>query len=133
MMLKNYMYSIDFKINGSHNCESYGCDDEGICRCYTIDSVIIKNINISNITRSIFNQFFNINSTSYIRDNKLSLLINGHTSIEENMYCIDRILRINKLYKIDNWKAQWGGGYYGDELDNIHIIENIYKKIIDLI
>jgi hypothetical protein len=48
---------------------------------------------------------------------------------EIDLYCIDRILRINKLWDPEYWDPHWSSGYYGDEVDSIEISDVVYQKI----
>jgi len=126
--LENHQYRIDYDIDGSYNCEENGCNDEGICRCYTIHNVEIKSVDIAAIAESIYQSIFDEKSTQFKRDNKINKLLFG---IDRNIdvYCIDRILRSNKLYDPESWEANWGSDYYGEEVNNININRGISKKL----
>lgn len=128
MIEQSYRDFIDYEIEGYYDCENHGCDDEGICRCFKITDVNINSINILSISNSIFSELFDIKSKQYKRDNKISQILYGFNQ-EVDLYCIDRILRINNLWDKDNWISHWSSGYYGDELDNINIEDSLYKKI----
>ena len=129
MILKDYKYHINYMPNGYHDCENHGCDDEGICRCYTIESVDIKSIDIIGISNNIFYQLFDVGSVQYQRNSKLIKLLYGSISKEIDLYCIDRILRINKLYLSDKWNSEWIFNYYGEEVNEININDDVYEKI----
>jgi hypothetical protein len=126
---RDYRWSIDYDPIGHHECESHGCYDEGICRCYTIDEVIINSVNVYEISESIFSQLFDVNSLEYKRNDKLNQLLFG-ISKDVEMYCIDRILRINKIYNIENWDASWSSGYYGEEIDAIKLVNFTFTKVV---
>lgn len=132
MLTKNFIDLISYDIDGYYDCENNGCKDEGICRCYTINAVTINNIDITSMSNLIFTSLFDTNSIEYKRDNKINELIYGFDN-EIDIYCIDRILRINKLYNPSSWNPEWGPGYYGDELESINMDDIIYKKVIDSI
>lgn len=132
MFKKDYKYNIGYNIQGYHDCENHGCDDEGICRCYTITDVEIKNVDVLAISYSIFSEIFNTKSTQYKRDNKLNQILYGFNQ-EIDLYCIDRILRISKIWENDNWNTSWGPNYYGDELDNIEMSDKLYANLISKI
>jgi hypothetical protein len=129
---RNFIDLISYDINGSYDCENHGCYDEGICRCYRINDVKILNVDISSMSNIIFSHFFDTNSLEYKRDNKINEIVYGFDN-EVDIYCIDRILRLNKLYDKDNWEPCWGPGYYGDELETIDMKQSIYDKVINLI
>lgn len=128
MLEKDYKYGIDYETEGYSDCNHHGCNDEGICRCFQITDIKIKNIDILYISNSIFSEIFNTKSKQYKRDNKLNQILYGFNQ-EIDLYCIDRILRINRLWDPENWEKNWSRGYYGDEVDSIEISDPIYQKI----
>jgi hypothetical protein len=128
MFKKDYKYSINYETEGNTDCKNHGCDDEGICRCFRITNVVIRDIDVLYISNSIFSEIFNTKSTQYKRDNKLNQILYGFNQ-EIDLYCIDRILRINKLWDPENWDPHWSSGYYGDEVDSIEISDVVYQKI----
>lgn len=123
----DHKYSITYNTDGEYNCADHGCNDEGICRCYRIDNVEITYVNLNSITNNIFDDLFDINSTEYKRDVKINTLL-GDTDITK--YAINRLLVINKLYDINNWVVDWGGGYYGDEIDSITIEKDCLRNLL---
>jgi hypothetical protein len=124
---KDYIRSIRYTTDGLYRCEDSGCNDEGICRCFSITEVYINEIDINNITDKIFKKIFDIDSDSYKRDIKLGLLLND---VNIDKYGINRILTINELYEMDAWEPKWSSGYYGDEVDSIEIRDNYYNTIV---
>jgi len=132
MIKRNYRYSIDCDTIGSTDCNRHGCRDEGICRCYRIERIKINSVDILSIANDIFSQIYDVKTKQYKRDNKLSQILYGHTK-EVDLYCIDRLLRIYKVYNPDNWEATWESGYYGDELDSINLNSNICNMISEKI
>lgn len=133
-MYNNFKYLVEYSENGHHDCEKYGCSEEGICRCYTINSVIIKKIDLEEISNRIFDDIFNKNilsSKEYKRDDNISKIISNTNigSEEIDKYCINRILHINKIYNKDNWNIMWSHSYYGDEVDVVEILPDLYDKI----
>lgn len=127
-LINDYLGHIDYDRNGYTDCPSHGCDDEGICRCYTITSIYINNIDLNSLSLSIFREVSSRDTTAQ-RDRKLSTIIYGYDPDEANIYSIHRILTHNKLYDPENWEITWSGGYYGDELDRGKIISHLYTKI----
>jgi hypothetical protein len=53
----------------------------------------------------------------------------GGVSKEIDIYTIDRILRINKVYEPTNWEVQVCGGYYGQEIDDIILDDSVARKV----
>ena len=127
MLENNFTYDVGYDTIGNTDCENNGCDQEGICRCYTIDHVDIYNVDFESVSKNIFNQIFDSKSTEFKRDNKIDLVLYGDKDI--NRYCIDRLLVINKIYDKNNWRAHWSSGYYGQEVDKISINSKIFSKL----
>ncbi len=131
MIENNFKYCVEWQDHGRYDCDNHGCNDEGICRCYQIDSVKIKHISIRKITDQIFRNLFDLNSDSWKRDQKLFDLIYS-TDLELYYFwefCINRVLTINKVWNTSNWTTKWSSGYYGDEIDSISIKKSIFNKV----
>jgi hypothetical protein len=131
-VVKNYdfMYSgaVDYDDSGYHSCERSGCDDEGICRCYTITDVSIYNINLVELRKIIMKRIGNV------RGKDLSFII-ADTDTEMNAYCIDRILSKYKVYTSEAWEAEWNSDYYGESVNSIKLVDSseIEKRIHEVI
>lgn len=129
---RDHIYNINYETNGHYSCAESGCDDEGICRCYCIESVDIKDIGIATIASSIYNSIFDSKSLQYKRDNTINQILYGYskelTSLLD-IYFIDRILRVNKLYDKELWNPTWGGNYYGDEVSTIDMCNSAYLAV----
>ena len=132
MINNDFKYCLDYTVDGNYNCENHGCNDEGICRCYQIDSVSINHVSIRKISSQIFENLFNTASDSWKRDSKLFGLIYNVNPLELNYlwdYCISRILVINKVWDKSKWISKWSSGYYGDEVDKVSINSVTFSKI----
>ena len=128
---KDYRYSITYRHYGDYSCKESGCDDEGICRCFSITSVEIESVDVKNITDKIFTELYpDENKAQHKRERKLTSLIFDYDIDLINRYCIHRILSINKVWDKDNWTPRWSGGYYGDEVDSIELLDSVYSKIL---
>lgn len=96
---------------GGSSCEK--CD--GYSRCRRIISTRVESVDFVSIMNS------------YENETELS-------EIEE--YCLDRILRIEKLYDNDSFEVNTCRGYYGDEIESVHIVfdikESIKNKLIEI-
>jgi len=77
------------------------CEDrfDYICRCRRIEDVDIKSINLNDIA----------NLWTWV------------TPLER--YCINRILTINNLFDPQYWCHHIRGGYYGEELEGIYLVD----------
>lgn len=126
---KNYKNLIEYNPLGYRNCIDNGCDLYGTCRCFSIYEVVIKKIDLTKITESIFSQINDIKSNSYKRYKILTKILYGYKTDEIDLYCINRILTINKLYDTNSWDIRWSKYYYGDEVSTISIKDEIHNKI----
>lgn len=120
----NFLYSLNYNYDGYHECPSYGCDEEGICRCYKITDVYIDqdSINLIEITDKVHKFLFGGDDDDLYT--KREKTINALLETEEEditRYFINRLLTINKFYDKKNWEVEWSGSYYGDEIDSIHL------------
>lgn len=120
----------DLKIDSiiRYDCDNYGCTEEGICRCGQIDRTEIKNIIITSIVDKIYEDIYGPEDKLSKRDNKLSYLLEGFGK-EMNIYTIDRILRIYKVYDPKNWIVGIQSGYYGQEIGDVIINDDLAEKL----
>lgn len=125
---------IEFQYNGanvshgySYDCESYGCDEEGICRCGTVYDEHIESVDVSLLVKSIYDDFF-LTVTAANRNNAINEVLFG-IGKDIDIYTIDRILRSYKIWENDNWYIEVKGGYYGQEIAGVRIKESIADKI----
>lgn len=128
---QNFRYNVNYDYSDYRNCDAYGCDDEGICRCGTIENAHVLTVDIPSIVSEIYANHFD-NSLASKRNSTINSILGG-VSKEIDIYTIDRILRINKAYLPDNWEVQVCGGYYGEEIDDIILENSIAQKIEDQI
>jgi hypothetical protein len=119
-----HMVSYDYDIE--YSCEESGCIEERICRCGYITNTYIKSVDVSSIVTNIYSEIFD-NSISTKRHNAINSLWGISKDIEK--YTIDRILRINKIWKPEFWDINVGGGYYGQEIDEVVLIEDMVLKL----
>jgi hypothetical protein len=126
------MIDIDFHYTGieidydrRYSCKESGCDD--ICRCSQIINAKIKSINYNQIIENIYDNFFD-KSISTERDSKLNSILFDITK-EVDLYTIDRITRIFKLWDKSNWNINIEYGFYGEEIESITINDSISKQI----
>ncbi len=135
LLEKNFVYSscVSKTYNTYYDCESYGCDTEGICRCGTIEDACIESVDVGRLGAEIYNLYFVDNSSvGSKRDNKIRHLLYGSNK-EFDLYTIDRILRNVKIWEDDKWDIGVSGGYYGDEIEDIHLTKLVASKIDSLI
>ena len=125
---------ITFQYNGAYvdygytyDCENYGCDEEGICRCGTINNEHIDSVDVSLIVKRIYDEFFEQGKAAN-RNNAINEVLYG-IGKDIDIYTIDRILRSYKIWENENWDIEVEGGYYGQEAGNVTIKETIADKI----
>ncbi len=125
---------ITFQYNGvyvdysyTYDCESYGCDEEGICRCGSIHNEHIESVDVSLIVKKIYDDFFEQGKAAD-RNNAINEVLYG-IGKDIDIYTIDRILRSYKIWENENWNIEVEGGYYGQEVGDVTIKESIADKI----
>lgn len=127
----SFKYHTNYDYDAHRDCSAHGCDEEGICRCETLENAHVVTVDISSIGNEIYNSIFD-NSLSSKRNSAINSILGG-VSKEIDIYTIDRILRINKAYEPSNWEVQVCGGYYGQEIDDVLLENSVAQKIEDQI
>jgi hypothetical protein len=104
----NFQYEVEYDCS-THNLggEGYHAGDEGI------DSININSVNIDKVIKIICENLSGFNT--------------GEGTI--NRYCVDRLCRIHKLYSREAFEGEVRGGYYGDEVESIHINHSIASEL----
>lgn len=123
----NFRYNTEYDYSDYRDCSAHGCDDEGICRCGTIEDAHVVSVNIPSMVNEIHANYFD-NTLATKRNSTINNILGG-VSKEIDIYTIDRILRINKVYDPSNWDVQVCGGYYGQEIDDVVLEDSIAQKI----
>jgi hypothetical protein len=125
-MKNDFKYVIDYDYGGYNDCESYGCDEEGICRCYTIDYAEVEsNIDINSIVDKTMRDL-SPTGISKKRNDKLNQLFPDDTKLDR--YGIYRLSVIHKLWDPKLYEVEVEGGYYGQEIGDIILDEDVFKK-----
>ena len=127
----SFKYHTNYDYDAYRDCGAHGCDEEGICRCETLENAHVVTVDIPSIVNEIYNSIFD-NSLSSKRNSAINSILGG-VSKEIDIYTIDRILRINKAYEPTNWEVQVCGGYYGQEIDDVILENSVAQKIEDQI
>jgi hypothetical protein len=123
----SFKYHTNYDYDAYRDCGAHGCDEEGICRCETLENAHVVTVDIPSIVNEIYNSIFD-NSLSSKRNSAINSILGG-VSKEIDIYTIDRILRINKAYEPTNWEVQVCGGYYGQEIDDVLLENSVAQKI----
>lgn len=121
----DFKYCVLYDYNTHYDCEANGCDS--ICRCGVIQNANVISVDITQMVVAITDRYFD-KSLSAIRNSKINSLI-GNVTSEIDFYTIDRILRINEVYKPSNWDIQIFNGYYGEEINEIILDNSLAIKI----
>jgi len=129
MIENKFKYCTDFHYEGFHDCESYGCNDEGVCRCYKITHAWIESVNINSMTEQIIGSIYDTKSVEYKRDLKLNGIL-SNVPDDINSYFVNRILTINKVFLPSNWEVTYGPSYYGEEVDDVILNADLFNKIV---
>lgn len=122
----DFKYMVSYDCDTVYSCSESGCYDEGICRCGYITNTYLNRVDVSAIVTNIYSIIFD-NSISTKRNNAINSLWGISEEIEK--YTIDRILRVNKIWKPELWNISVSGGYYGQEVDEIVLVEEVVQKI----
>jgi hypothetical protein len=105
-----YYYGVSVDYHKTH-CGGSSCDKcDGYNRCSKIISTQVESVNLDSII------------SSYTDETNLS---------EIERYCLDRILRIEKLYDKDSFEVNTCSGYYGEEIESVKIIPSVKQSIND--
>lgn len=123
----NFKYDVDYDIEGSNNCSS-SCDADGICRCYTIDSVNIESVNHKAIANTIFSRY--LGQHAYKWDIAYPIF-STEPPLEISNLTIKDVENIVEQQNLEckDFVADVGGGYYGDELNSIFLEEHVLVTI----
>ena len=122
----DFKYMVSYDYDTIYSCEESGCNEEGICRCGHITNTYLNKVDVSAIVTNIYSEIFD-NSISTKRHNAINSLWGISEEIQK--YTIDRILRVNKIWKPQFWEINVSGGYYGQEIDEVVLIEDMVLKI----
>jgi len=122
----DFKYMVSYDYDTIYSCEESGCNEEGICRCGCITNTYLNKVDVSAIVNNIYSEIFD-NSISTKRNNVINSLWGISSEIQK--YTIDRILRVNKIWKPEFWNINVSGGYYGQEIDEVILIEDMVLKI----
>jgi hypothetical protein len=110
------------------SCEEFGCNEEGICRCGVIVDFRLSNINVQDLTKLIYKKLFN-NTKAIRRINNIHSLLNDYEHESINCYFINRVLTINKIWSEENWNFTILNGYYGQEVGEIRMKEEVFERV----
>lgn len=114
-----------------YDCEGYGCDEEGICRCGTIEEEAVTSVDISAMTKAIYETLFEEGKAAE-RNDAINMVLYG-VGKDIDIYCIDRILRHKKVWDHECWDIEVAGGYYGQEIESVKLRDSVACDIEDMI
>jgi len=107
----DFRWVAEYEYDTIRPCDSSseGCTCDGYNRCAEIRNAHVTDVSISSCVETFMNGY---------SDSMLE-------------YCIDRILRIRKIYNPDNWEVDVCGGYYGEEICGVSLDSLVFDKVID--
>jgi hypothetical protein len=129
----NFIYKVKYHHIGNYFCEEYGCNEEGICRCYQIESLSMGTTDLISIGKEIKDNLDYGDNLEKLRRKSLRAILLNYDFELVYEYIIDRVLRINKVWDSDSWTFEWERSYYGDEVNFVGLKEDIFQKIIEQI
>lgn len=118
---------MSIQTEGICECNDY-CYREGVCRSYQITNIQIQSVDVLAIANFIWNKSNDTKSKAFHRQDKIRMLFDG-VDKRIDVYCLERILTINKIWEIINWDWYHSNGYYGHEIDKIVINSEIAELI----
>lgn len=119
----SFIDCVEYNYDYLQTCETSGCLDEGICRCSTVENCVVTDVRFSKLVKSVYDLYFD-NSKSGKRTLKINYVL-GDITKDIELYTIDRILRINKVFSPDVWEIQVCNGYYGQEIGCVILNHNV--------
>lgn len=125
-LINNFTDCLEIDYQLEYSCPSNGCLEDGVCRCGVAKDISIKKININLITKNIYEQIFDGNWKQTKRNNFITEMFYGGKEVD--LYCINRILSINKVWHFKSWELKVVKGYYSQTVE-VSIEENLFKKI----
>ena len=139
-MIDPYIFELadyDFQFTGvtldtrwSYSCKESGCDDEGICRCGTVDYKRVSNVNMTRVIERIIEMTFGTMDKQKKRESRINELL-GLPDMEILHYATERICRSHKIWSPEKWNIDVSAGYYGEEVEGVCIVEETARIIID--
>lgn len=96
----NYQWDVDTDYETYCPCQhGSDCCDGDMCRCGEIRNARVTSVDIQGLVKSRFGDL-----------------------PELTRYVADRILRVNKIWENDNWSVDVEGGYYGQEISGVTLL-----------
>lgn len=97
-------YDVDLEYDTEYDCEAAGCDS--ICRCGRISNPRIKSVN--------------------------SWVIANHFASAGDPIQFYAIERFCSRLETDDFKIEWSGSYYGDEIDSVTLEDSVKQQIMQI-
>ena len=110
---QNWRYSsgVDYDYDSYRDCEANGCD--GICRCERLMNLRVTSVDVNCFARNVCKEMKLTDSTE-------------HQILE---YCIDRLLRLHRVYESNAWDLSASMSYYGEEVNSVRLDSSIASNL----
>lgn len=105
---------VEYDYDVLYNCDEEGCREDGICRCGRLINLHATSVNVEYFAQTVCDKM-NLNK----KDMKHRIL----------RYCVDRIVRLYGAYKPEYWELETRGGYYGEEIGSITLVNDVANDI----
>lgn len=110
--LGDLQYCLELDYCDSSHCGEAGCDEDGICRCGTIENPVVKTVNAIEFL------------------DRLEDVCDG----DLDRYVLDRVFSHSAiLNNTQNYDINVTGGYYGEEIEGVTLQPQCAKKMIALV
>ncbi len=106
----NYTSGLNIGYDTIFDCEDYGCNDEGICRCSKMENLHLESIHYPSLIQSIYNQ-----------------------SDSKTVEAIETVLKKSGFDQGNSWRFDVQGDYYGEELNGAYLEPSVEAKCDNLV
>jgi len=131
----NWEYTVEHDYDSFTDCSSYGCSEEGICRCSTIENARVTEIPVAWVqehkivelwAKVIYPILYEHPDTAPNKESRITLALSKSDNWRQFIYSAGRIIsHFLSLRKPDDFDVEVCGGYYGQEIEGVYLSDNI--------
>jgi len=107
--------------NVNYQFDRSSCDCDSICRCGRITDARVESVPMS---LRLFT-FMSVDESKKVKKGP------RYDLSEIEQYCVDRLMRVHKVYDLCLYTVNVCGGYYGEEIDSVSF-ENERDLVLDV-